>query len=440
MKHKAHFLLTLLGFILSHTASPQSLNQGWAVDLDDPIITDASQLSSPWSDPSEGADLGALIDDDPSTFWHTSWHSDPPHNVMGSHYLQVEMPDGYYDIEKYKQIVFKFTRRDTNNNHPTLWSVYGTNKTIEDADDETLAAFYADPMADRDECTLIGQFTTPLTSEWYAYNEIHVSDIFDPLGFKYLRFYVDETAGNGEEYNAVYWHTAEFNLYPIKHLEEWDVAFNSLNETIEKYNYYSFDTGDYPGQYSDDLANTFYDALDNAIGLINEGTATIEEMQAAEKAIIDGYEAVIASRVPFPINITEGYYRIRGAMKYVNNVVIDHDEEGNDITEEQEVDKYLYSVVEGGKIWGRWNTPADLTTDCPSLWKITPLENGNFALVNMATDARFNPVGRSANAEMSIQDTTEIVIVPVGYDIDAEQTIMNLHVAPLVEDGDDYEF
>ena len=439
---KIYLLLVMLASFFTGSTFAQAIDEKWAVDVDNPIITDASQLSSPWSDPSEGADLGALIDENTGSFWHTSWHSEPPHNVMGSHYLQVEMPEGYYDMEEYKKIVFKVTRRGTNNNHPTLWSVYGTNETIEDADEEALAAFYANPIADRDKCTLIGEFSTPLTSTGdNASGEVHVSDVFDPQGFKYLRFYVDETAStNGGEHNAVFWHAAEFNLYPIKELDPWEVAFNSLSETIEKYNYYSFDTGEYPGQYSDDLANAFYDALDEAIGLINESEASIEEMQAAEKAIIDGYEAVIASRVPFVMDITEGYYRIRGAMKYVNNVVIDQDEEGNDITEEQEVDKYLYSVVEGGKIWGRWNTPADLTTDCPSLWKITPLENGNFALVNMATDARFNPVARSANAEMSIQDTTEIVIVPVGYDIDAEQTIMNLHVAPLVEDGDDYEF
>ena len=38
------------------------------------LIKKVDQLSSPHSDPDEGKDLGALIDNVSSTFWHTTWH------------------------------------------------------------------------------------------------------------------------------------------------------------------------------------------------------------------------------------------------------------------------------------------------------------------------------------------------------------------------------
>ena len=183
------------------------------VEEDKPLITDVAQLSSPWTDPSEGA-IANLIDNNTGTFWHSSWHSDPPHATMGDHYLEVAMPEDYYTEEVNKSLVFRVTRRDTNNNHPTKWAVYGTDETWEEGD---YADLYADPQADRETCTLLAEIETPLTSigQSSAKDEVQISDVFDPQGFKYLRFYVDGTESvSGGEHNAVFWHAAEFQLYP----------------------------------------------------------------------------------------------------------------------------------------------------------------------------------------------------------------------------------
>ena len=83
------------------------------------LITDVSQLSSPYSDSEEGT-LGALIDNDVETYWHSTWHDGSVE--PGTHYFQVEMPD----MNGIDFIKMQFTRYDTPNNHTILWSVYGT--------------------------------------------------------------------------------------------------------------------------------------------------------------------------------------------------------------------------------------------------------------------------------------------------------------------------
>ena len=76
------------------------------LDPDSKLILDASQLSSPASDESEGKHIEYLIDDNVGTFWHSDWHS----KVKGPHYVQVELPSevtGYYQ--------FVFGRRNSSN-------------------------------------------------------------------------------------------------------------------------------------------------------------------------------------------------------------------------------------------------------------------------------------------------------------------------------------
>ncbi|MBQ7443368.1 MAG: hypothetical protein IJS59_05815 [Bacteroidaceae bacterium] len=61
----------------------------------DSLIIDAGQLSSPYTDPSEGS-LAALIDGNASTFWHSSWHNGPVANH--THYLQVALPEATHAL------------------------------------------------------------------------------------------------------------------------------------------------------------------------------------------------------------------------------------------------------------------------------------------------------------------------------------------------------
>lgn len=151
MKRIYFILAMLLGWVFSSSTLMAQSTITFELDEDNPLITDASQLSSPWSDPEEGQDLGALIDGNTSTFWHSSWHNNPPHSVQGSHYFQVEMPEDYYD--SFQTIAFRFTRRNNTNNQITQWTVKGTN--------DELVTDVNNPMVDKDQCETLAEVSTP---------------------------------------------------------------------------------------------------------------------------------------------------------------------------------------------------------------------------------------------------------------------------------------
>ena len=68
---------------------------------EDGLITDASQLSSNAVEPQEGS-LAALIDNDFTTFFHSSWSQE---NLMDElHFLQIDLNDAY------KQIALKYSK------------------------------------------------------------------------------------------------------------------------------------------------------------------------------------------------------------------------------------------------------------------------------------------------------------------------------------------
>ncbi len=147
------------------------------------LITDVSQLSSPYTDASEGS-LANLIDGDASTFWHSDWHNGSV--PYGTHYLQVEVE------EEYEEMLFKFTRRSANENHITEWGIYGVPS--------------GSPDADKDNCTFLAEMETPYTDR----TETITSDPFPSAGFTVFRFYIDGTTGEGQN---GYGHMSEFQLY-----------------------------------------------------------------------------------------------------------------------------------------------------------------------------------------------------------------------------------
>ncbi|MDY5632428.1 MAG: hypothetical protein SPF56_08085 [Bacteroidaceae bacterium] len=160
------------------------------------LITNVSQLSSPHSQSDEGTFEGMLdgnIDgtgkeaNDYSWYWHSSWASEV---APGTHYFQVEMP-----TDAPAEVAFEMTRRPVTNDHPTAWSVYGTNENnLETA---------------KDKCTLLAQVQTPFTSN----NETVTSSVFKTQNYKYLRFYVDNTHCPDKDHSRGYFHVAEFQLY-----------------------------------------------------------------------------------------------------------------------------------------------------------------------------------------------------------------------------------
>ena len=384
------FLLSWLGGA-GFSAFAQSSN-AYEIDESSPLIEDVSQLSSPYTETSEGS-LEALLGKQSESahpndaFWHSAWSNGAVE--PGTHYFQVEMPDGEYNL-----IAFVYGRRPNANNQTIRWSVRGTNEFD----------------AAKADCELLAEVSTPFNSN--NQSEVHTSTPFDPKGYTYLRFYSEETNGQGGEQKG-FFHVGTFQLYPVVMLEEYEAALRDLFDAIDKYGAYTeedFPFGTDPGQYSEAAFQALQEAIVAANAAEGATELTAEDLLEFRDAIIAAYEALVASKVP--VTLADGYYRIRGGMKYTNNVVIGKDDDGNDITEEMLVDKYLYSTVEGEKIVARWQTPRDLTADATCLWRITN-KDGAFDIINADTEARFNNVAQSTAVEMSVENENLMALDPV---------------------------
>ncbi len=149
----------------------------------DGLITDVSQLSSPYTESSEGS-LDALLDGDLSTYWHSAWSGGSLDG--GIHYLQVELND----ITDLDYVVFTISRRAVSNDHVTSISVYGASDSSEDIS--------------KDECELLATISLPYGSN----TETLTSTLIALNGYTYLRFYAEETTSS-----RGYWHCSEFQLY-----------------------------------------------------------------------------------------------------------------------------------------------------------------------------------------------------------------------------------
>ena len=175
-----------------------------AKDLDDKVVTDFNQFSSPYStNDAQSIPAGKnvtyfLIDGNPNTYWHSRWEDGEQPNM--THYLQIDATkplEGEYFI--------KMTRRAVVNDHPTQFVVLGYNEN--------------NTELGVDEGVEIATLDMPLGSNTETIN----SDTFKIEGYRYIRLYVAATANtNGGASNRGYWHAAELNIFdatPAKRYE-----------------------------------------------------------------------------------------------------------------------------------------------------------------------------------------------------------------------------
>ena len=207
-----------------------------------------------------------------------------------------------------------------------------------------------------------------------------------------------------------------------------EAAARDLEETYATYYQYSgtFVAGTEPGQYGEAEVAAFeaalqaaYNAAEGALSPDNVGQWTPEKLAEVKQALLDAYNAVLASKVESAF--ADGYYFIKTGMAYRNTVV-------NPETQEEvtaEVDKFMYSAISNGQIYGYWGSP---DYDCMKLWYVKNLPEGRFDIVNMGTNARFDEVMRSTSVTMSTSSTAEMVITPVTTK--DEVTYVNIHVYP----------
>ncbi|MBQ7179756.1 MAG: discoidin domain-containing protein [Bacteroidaceae bacterium] len=93
--------------------------------LRNPLIANAGQFSSNASDSEEGKDLGALVDDNAKTLWHSDFHGQSADDY---HYLQVNLEELFMG-----EITLLVLRPEASADHPTKMLVWGS----EDGNDFT---------------------------------------------------------------------------------------------------------------------------------------------------------------------------------------------------------------------------------------------------------------------------------------------------------------
>ena len=85
------------------------------------LIKSADQFASEYADSDEGKDFGALIDEEPTTYWHTDWHGTAPE---GAHSFDVNLPENTIT-----SFVVTYTGRYNQNNcSPIVMTIYGKNE------------------------------------------------------------------------------------------------------------------------------------------------------------------------------------------------------------------------------------------------------------------------------------------------------------------------
>ena len=193
------------------------------------LITDMSQLEcnaamgpeSEWGE--DGGGLAALIDDDPSTYFHTAWTDNIPTDettddegnvisIAQKHWLTITLP------EALDKVCFVFTKRTpSNDNSPCDFDLLGSN----------------DEVNWTTICEGYNNFDPTLTTTTV------IPDL--ALGAKYsmLRLVVNHTDGSrgadrkSEEGDAIYWNLAELKVCTEVHLSPDCQAASMPVETVK---------------------------------------------------------------------------------------------------------------------------------------------------------------------------------------------------------------
>lgn len=356
-KITSYFSLLLMMLFVSMSAKAQ--DTAWIVDEESPLDLTPDMISSPVTDPQEGS-IEALLDDDTSTFWHSTWHAGD--GKIGTHYFQVDYPD------MPERFGFSFTRRSTDRDHTTKWGIYGAPS------DE----------ATKTECTKLGEWECPFQSK----TETLISPVFETQGFTKIRFYIEQTTSStgGDDSSRGYSHLTEFRMYNAYEVDSKDVAIMELQQTLEQvYNVINdMEPGTAPSQYDAALLEALQAALEAAL-IIDEpegADLTAEDVQALNAAIKEAYAAVVASRVPYAQDIKPGYYFLRAGLAYytTGEGSIDPETEEPIPGENTYHEKAMYA--DGTKaMWG------DIEKDnVKYLWKIEAVADTTkcYTLTNMA--------------------------------------------------------
>ncbi|MBR2945143.1 MAG: discoidin domain-containing protein [Bacteroidaceae bacterium] len=351
----------------------------WAqpTDFGDPLITDVSQLSSPFSDEAEGTNIGALIDFDPGTFWHSDWHG----KVAGDyHWLQIALPETMEG-----KMVLWIKRRTTDNDHPSKAVITGS----------LTADFGMEIPIDTLELGNASSGQEFTTGTWVI-----------PEPVRYIRFTPIDCQGTSEGFRK-YWHAADINLYQPG---EYELYQKMMSDFVTKYDPYLWgedpNIGTDPGQYTDkESFDAFLAILQQVNQIILEEIErpSNEEIEALINQATEYWNAYQASKVEYTLP-ADGYYRIIANLDYYKTIDTGEvDEFGDPITERIDgIKKSIYAKMDS---LAAWHT-LDLE-DCRDVWYITRNEDNTVNMINAATEMGFYQMG--SPVRMHIADSAKVM-------------------------------
>ena len=154
--------------------------------------------------------IAALIDNNPSTHFHTAWENVP----AGPHYFQVDLGEG----KSIQDFCFDYISRggDAGDDFPSQFTIKGSN---DDSNYEQIA---------------VVNFTMPNTAAEARGKTYSSENLSSEKSFRYLRFEVTNTKSyNGASYR-VYFHAAEFNLYALTTEKpvEYTITYNYKQDNV----------------------------------------------------------------------------------------------------------------------------------------------------------------------------------------------------------------
>ena len=166
------------------------------------LITDASQLSSPFTCTSEGS-LENLIDGNPDSYWHSEWLNGP---VEGGHYLQIELAEPVTG----KFSLYMKRRSSADVDHPTVVRITGSETS--DFETETLNILLDMPNAT--------EGAESRSEDWV---------LSSPT--KYIRI----EATDCESVFRGYWHAAELQIYKTGAGKSWAEIYEGIIASLADY-------------------------------------------------------------------------------------------------------------------------------------------------------------------------------------------------------------
>lgn len=181
----------------TETAINQANDKQYIMERSEGLITETSQFSSPFTDPTEGS-FDNVLTDDASTYWHSTWQDGDKQNH--DHFFQVAFAEPIYgDLQCFMR------RRNVANDHITALGVFATN------DENALSV-----QTDNGDWTNLGEEgwtnigTFDLSANASSSQTVFSNTIGTPENYRFFRFYIDGTTNN-----RGYGHFATFQLYKI---------------------------------------------------------------------------------------------------------------------------------------------------------------------------------------------------------------------------------